>query len=303
MFLTSLVKNYFFNNLLEAVGCQLSAVSLKNRPLTEGFRRDVLQDRIMPDIIIGAARCFYRVSKNKPAAGTHTLVLLHGSGGDSSVWEKQLSENIPVIAPDLPGHGRSAGPLRSSAKDYALWLDAFTRGLEMGIFFLAGHSLGGAVAQEFSRAFPHRVAGLILAGTGTHATIASEYLKTLRHNFSAAVTASCLAAYAPGAADAVSAQGGKMLTRNGPAALYSDLCAYKAFDSRPWAATLSVPALVLCGEDDRITPVADAEELSGLMPQALLKIIPGAGHMAMLEEPREFNEAVREFIKKLKADS
>jgi hypothetical protein len=56
MFLTSLGKNYFFNNLLEAVGCQpfgpeltvegLSAVSLKNRPLTEGFRRDVLQDRV-----------------------------------------------------------------------------------------------------------------------------------------------------------------------------------------------------------------------------------------------------------------
>jgi pimeloyl-ACP methyl ester carboxylesterase len=252
----------------------------------------------MPHIRIGAACYFYLTNKDQTAAGRHILILLHGSGGDSSVWEKQLSENIPMIAPDLPGHGRSDGPLRSSAKDYALWLDAFTRELEMGIFFLAGHSLGGAVAQEFSRAFPHRVAGLILAGTGTHATIASEYLELLRHNFSAAVKASCLAAYAPGAADAVSAQGGKMLTRNGPEALYSDLCAYKAFDSGPWAATLSVPALVLCGSDDRITPAADAEELSGLMPQALLKIIPGCGHMAMLEASGEFNEAVKAFIRK-----
>jgi pimeloyl-ACP methyl ester carboxylesterase len=63
-----------------------------------------------------------------------------------------------------------------------------------------------------------------------------------------------------------------------------------------------VPALILCGSDDRITPAADAEELSGLMPQALLKIIPGAGHMAMLEKPREFNEAVRAFIKKTAQD-
>lgn len=252
---------------------------------------------LMPHIRIGAARYFYRTNKDQTAAGRHILILLHGSGGDSSVWEKQLSENIPMIAPDLPGHGRSDGPLRSSAQDYALWLDAFTRGLEIEIFFLAGHSLGGAVAQEFSRAFPHRVAGLILAGTGTHTTIASEYLELLRHNFSAAVKASCLAAYAPGAADAVSVQGGKMLTRNGPEALYSDLCAYKTFDSSPWAATLSVPALVLCGSDDRITPAADAEELSGLMPQAVLKIIPGAGHMAMLEAPREFNEAVKTFIR------
>jgi len=257
----------------------------------------------MPHITIGAARYFYRTSKGKTAAGRNLLILLHGSGGDSSVWEKQLSENIPMIAPDLPGHGQSDGPLHASVKDYALWLDAFTRALEMKQFFLAGHSLGGAIAQEFSRAFPHKVAGSILAGTSAHSIFAAAYLKMLRHDFSAAVKASCLAAYAPGTADAVSAQGSEMLARNGPETLYSDLRAYKAFNSRPWVASLSVPVLVLCGSEDRITPPADAEELSGLMPQARLKIIPGAGHMAMMEAPREFNEAVRKFIKKLKADS
>lgn len=237
------------------------------------------------------------------AADGNTLILLHGSGGDSSVWEKQLGGNSALIAPDLPGHGQSDGPLRSSAQEYALWLDAFTRELAIKLIFLAGHSLGGAVAQEFSRAFPHRVAGLILAGTGTHATIASEYLELLRHNFPAAIKASCLSAYAPGTADALYVQGCEMLTRNGPEALYSDLQAYASFDSRPWAAALSVPALVLCGSEDRITPPADAEELAGLLPQAVLKIIPGCGHMVMMEAPGAFNEAVREFIKKLKADS
>jgi pimeloyl-ACP methyl ester carboxylesterase len=253
----------------------------------------------VPHVTLASSRFYYRTSKVRTAAADkNLLILLHGSGGDSSVWEEQLGENIPVIAPDLPGHGRSDGPLRTSAQEYAAWLDTFTRALEIKNFFLAGHSLGGAIAQEFGRAFPRSAAGLILAGTGTHAVIASEYLNRLRQNFLAAVKASCLTAYASGAADAVYAQGCEMLTRNGPDALYSDLQAYKAFDSRPWAATLSLPALVLCGSDDRITPPTDSEELSGLMPQALLKIIPGAGHMAMMEAPREFNEAVKAFLSK-----
>jgi len=251
----------------------------------------------MPYITMGAARYFYRASKNKPAAGTHTLVLLHGSGGDSSVWEKQLSVDIPVFAPDLPGHGRSDGPLRSSVKEYAAWLDTFIRALEINNFFLAGHSLGGAVAQEFTRSFPHKVTGLILAGTGTHFIIAAEYLKTLKDNFAAAVKASCLTAYAPGTPEAVTAQGCEMLTRNGPEALRSDLLLCQAFNSRTWAATLTVPALVLCGRDDQITPPEASEELARLIPEARLIIIPGAGHMAMIEAPREFNGAVKAFIK------
>lgn len=225
------------------------------------------------------------------------MILLHGSGGDSSVWEKQLGQDIPLIAPDLPGHGQSDGPLRSSAQEYALWLDAFTRELAIKHFFLAGHSLGGAIALEFSRAFPHKMTGLILAGTGAPAAITAEYLELLKHNFASAVKASCLSAYAPGAAAAICAQGCEMLTRNGPDALYSDLQAYASFNSRPWAADLSVPALVLCGSEDRITPPADAEELAGVLPQAVLKIIPGCGHMAMMEAPGEFNEAVKDFIR------
>ena len=257
----------------------------------------------MPHITIGAARCFYRTGMSPAAADGNTLILLHGSGGDSSLWEKQLGANSALLAPDLPGHGQSEGPLRSSAQEYAAWLDTFTRAAGIKKFFLSGHSLGGAIAQEFGRAFPLKVSGLILAGTGTHAAITAEYLEMLRTDFPAAVKASCLAAYAPGTADAVCMQGCEMLTRNGPDALYSDLQAYASFDSRPWAGALSVPALVLCGSEDRITPPADAEELAGLLPQAALKIIPGCGHMAMMEAPGAFDEAVGEFIKKLSAVS
>ncbi len=118
----------------------------------------------MPHITIGAARCFYRTGMSPAAADGNTLILLHGSGGDSSVWEKQLGANIALIAPDLPGHGQSEGPLRSSAQEYAVWLDTFTRASGIKKFFLAGHSLGGAIAQEFGRAFPLKIVGAYSRG-------------------------------------------------------------------------------------------------------------------------------------------
>jgi pimeloyl-ACP methyl ester carboxylesterase len=105
----------------------------------------------MHSVTIGSLRCSYRMQQNLPSPA---LILLHGSGGDSSVWDEQfkgMSFNGTLIAPDLPGHGQSAGfPLQSSS-DYALWLDSLVNELQPENLFIAGHSLGGAIAQEFAR--------------------------------------------------------------------------------------------------------------------------------------------------------
>jgi pimeloyl-ACP methyl ester carboxylesterase len=258
---------------------------------------------LMPYVTIGTSQYHYRTGTARPSPNKNVLVLLHGSGGDSSVWDGQLGAAVPLIAPDLPGHGRSDGPPCASLKEYALWLDALFRSLELGTVFLAGHSLGGAVAQEFARLFPLKVAGLILAGTGTHFIVAVEYFKILNDDFAAAVRASCQSAYASGTPEEITLQGCEMLARNGPAVLRGDLHLCRTFNSRPWAAALCVPALVLCGSDDRITPPEASQELARLLPRSQLNIIAGAGHMVMKEAPRAFNEAVKGFIKKLTADS
>ena len=253
----------------------------------------------MPDATIGSSQFFYRMSSDAIPADRTVLILLHGSGGDSSVWEEQLLAFAPfitVIAPDLPGHGESAGPHLQQAKDYAVWLDTFIGALEGGRFFLIGHSLGGAIAQEYSRIGTNRLQGVVLTGCGTRFIVSQEYMATVKNNFSAAVNLSCQMAYAAKNVHAFHARGFEMLTKNGRETLYNDLLACTAFYSSQWISSIDIPALILCGQEDTITPPADAKDLATLLPQAECKIIPGSGHMVMMEAASEFNKIIKKFI-------
>jgi pimeloyl-ACP methyl ester carboxylesterase len=253
----------------------------------------------MPCVTISTAQYFYQISSDHIAPEIPVLILLHGSGGDSSVWEKQIDgfgREITVLAPDLPGHGQSDGPLCTTVKDYAAWLNNFVQQLQINRFFLAGHSLGGAIAQEYARSFPQKVQGLILAGSGTQFMVAADYLETVKNNFPAAVHASCQAAYAVGNISSLYEKGYGMLSQNGKDTLYSDLAACSAFDSKAWISTVTVPALVICGNDDKITPPELSQSLARLIPAAKLKVFARAGHMVMLESASAFNEAIKTFV-------
>ncbi len=134
----------------------------------------------MPYTTINENRVFYRKSK-KTNNTKKTIIFIHGSGGDGFVWEYQLnglSEFITVIIPDLPGHGKSEGLCFGSAKDYAGWINDFAESLNLSSFYLAGHSLGGAVAQEIA-AFHHEaretlehIIGSLLARADAHPILA-----------------------------------------------------------------------------------------------------------------------------------
>jgi pimeloyl-ACP methyl ester carboxylesterase len=253
----------------------------------------------MPCSTIGTAQYFYQISSDHIASEIPVLILLHGSGGDSSVWEKQIAgfdHKVTVVAPDLPGHGQSDGPLRTTVKDYAIWLNMVAEQLKISRFFLLGHSLGGAIAQEYARSFPQKVQGLILSGSITQFIVAADYLETVKNKFPAAVHASCLAAYAAGNISGFYEKGYGMLSRNGKDTLYSDLTACSAFDSIAWVSAIALPALVICGSEDKITPPEASQSLAQMIPEAQLKIVAGAGHMVMMEAAAEFNKAVKAFI-------
>ena len=263
----------------------------------------LLQCRIeqMPCATIGDARYFYQTAPEHSAAEQPALILLHGSGGDSSVWEAQIQvpgHGIKMIAPDLPGHGQSDGPLCTTVKDYAVWLNTFVQKMQLNSFFLAGHSLGSAIAQQYAYNFPQKVQGLILAGSGTQFIVAADYLETVKNNFPAAVHASCQAAYVAEHVNLFYEKGYAMLYGNGGKVLYNDLSACSAFDSTDWVSSIAVPVLVICGSEDKITPPASSEPLARLIPKAQMKIVAGAGHMVMMEAAAEFNEAIKTFVLK-----
>ncbi|WP_189270955.1 alpha/beta fold hydrolase [Kitasatospora griseola] len=251
--------------------------------------------------------------------GTGTpLVLLHAFPLSARMWEGQL-ERVPgpagddarVVAPDLRGFG--AAPLGeeppsldTAADDLAHLLDEL--GIEQAV--LGGLSMGGYVAMAFARRHPERLAGLVLADT--RATPDTDAARANRERIAAAVlehggvdllieenTAENLLAPGtdPELVDAVR----RMIAEADPAAV---AWAQRAMAARPDSlealAALEVPAAVIVGELDTVTPLGEARMMADALQDAELTVIPAVGHLSSLEAPETFNAAVRAFLKRLK---
>jgi len=251
----------------------------------------------MPYVTINKKNFYYRKSK-KTTNAKKTILFIHGSGGDSFVWENQLiglSDFITVIIPDLPGHGKSEGVCFDSAKRYAGWINDFTESLNLSSFYLAGHSLGGAISQEYASTFPEKIEGIILVGTGLCFDISKEYLDLLQTDFKTAINISCESAYAGKAEETLYKKGYKMLLRNGKKTLYNDMRACESFNGSALV-LLKTPCLIICGKEDRITNPNLSRELSKKINKSTLHIVPKAGHMVMIEAANVTNCAIENFV-------
>jgi pimeloyl-ACP methyl ester carboxylesterase len=251
----------------------------------------------MPYTTINGNRVFYRKSK-KTNNTKKTIIFIHGSGGDGFVWEYQLnglSEFITVIIPDLPGHGKSEGLCFGSAKDYAGWINDFAESLNLSSFYLAGHSLGGAVAQEFATTCPEKTEGLILVGTGLCFDISKKYMELLQTDFKAAINISCKRAFTGKVSEELYKKGYEMLLENGENTLYKDMVACESFDGSGFLLSKN-PCLILCGQEDRITNPELSRQLSKQIDKSTLHIVPEAGHMVMIEAPEITNRAIENFV-------
>ena len=251
----------------------------------------------MPYTTINENRIFYRKSKKSNKA-KKTIIFIHGAGGDGIVWKYQLngfSDFITVIILDLPGHGKSEGLCFGSAKEYAGWINAFAESLNLSSFYLAGHSLGGAVAQEFATTYPEKTEGLILVGTGLCFDISKEYLELLQTDFKAAINISCESAYAGKVSEELYKKGYEMLLENGKYTLYKDVLACESFDGSEFFLSKN-PCLILCGQKDRITSPDLSRKLAKKIDKSTLHIVPEAGHMVMIEAPEVTNRAIESFV-------
>jgi len=228
------------------------------------------------------------------------VILLHGAGGTHRHWGElfaPLGATARLIAPDLPGHGRSAPPGHTSIASYAgvalRLLDAL--GLDRAV--LAGHSMGAAAALEAALAAPDRVRGLALIGASARLRVAPELLRGLATDPDAAIELLVQWIY-PEAAAHLRAPAAAEFRQCDPAVLRGDFAACDGWDARPRLGTLRLPALVICGEADRMTPPKLARELQTLL-EAELTLLPGVGHMPMLEAPEATAAALQQWLERL----
>jgi pimeloyl-ACP methyl ester carboxylesterase len=103
--------------------------------------------------------------------GAHeqSLIFIHGSGGDHSLWSLQyakLHKQFNIVAVDLPGHGRSPGSGENDVGNYCLWVRKLLDGLRLKNPILIGHSLGAAITLKFALSYPQKIEGIVLVGGG-----------------------------------------------------------------------------------------------------------------------------------------
>ncbi len=244
----------------------------------------------------------------KPRAVAHAsgggplapLVLVHGAGASSGDWPAELRA-LPgrrVLAVDLPGHGAAPGPGARAIEAYAAAVEALLDREGIGSAVVVGHSMGGAIALSLALDRPERVAGLVLVATGARLRVAPEALAASASPEGLALAAWTMAdrSFGPAVRADVREARARRIAATAPGLLHGDLSACDAFDAMARLGEVRVPTLVVCGTEDRLTPPKYASFLAERIAGARLALVPGAGHLVMLEEPRAVADAVAGFL-------
>jgi pimeloyl-ACP methyl ester carboxylesterase len=242
------------------------------------------------------------------------VVLLHAFPLNSTMWRPQVAAvpaNWRVITPDLPGFGSSSespvATMTGMAESVLRVLDSMS--IERAV--IGGLSMGGYVTLALYRMAPERFEAMILADT--RATADNDTQKDGRRKMIATVRAKGAAGVAdemlPKLLGATSHRERPELSGTVRGMIESttpDAIAAAAEammhrpDSMPLLASIQVPTLIICGDEDVLTPPADARALNEQIRNSRLELLPRAGHLSNLETPDPFSGALRDFLSTLR---
>ncbi len=238
------------------------------------------------------------------------VVLLHGFPHDRQLWEAQLASpptNARLLAIDLPAFGESESAAVPSLNAWADWVIAALDALKIERAVFCGLSMGGYLCFAIWRRHPSRVMGFVLADTkagadtleaqdkrvAMQAKVVTDGVGPIAEAMMPGMIGKTTRDSRPRAVEFVDA----MLRRASVGAVHDALDALRTRpDSTPTLATITVPTLIICGDEDALTPVKESEAMHAAIPEAQLAIIPGAGHVSNVEHPAAFNAVLFGFI-------
>lgn len=238
------------------------------------------------------------------------IIFLHGVGSDKSVWRPQLEHfgrQRRSLAFDYPGYGESAS-ITDASSDFATAILAAMDALDIERAHICGLSLGGVVAIAMHSMASDRCASLILADTfAEHPEGAAIYHRSVEASRSIGMRELAEARVdvllGSAATPELRAEVVETMAAIDPAAYRLGAHNVWLADQRAEARAIAVPTLVLCGDEDGITPPALSEELAGIIPGARMELIAAAGHLSNAEQPKAFNAAIDRFLVEIERKS
>lgn len=235
------------------------------------------------------------------------IIFLHGVGSDKSVWAPQLAhfgQSRRAVALDYPGYGESDLLADATRDDFAAAILAAMDVLDIDRAHICGLSLGGVIAIALHHVAPSRCASLILADSfAVHpdgqAIFDRSEVASLTVGMRGLAEARAGALLGRAATPAMHAEVVETMSKIDPAAYVIGARAVWLADQVDRAQAITVPTLVLVGDEDSITPPALSAVLTDLIPGARMEMIAGAGHLANLEQNIAFNTAIDRFLSKI----
>jgi pimeloyl-ACP methyl ester carboxylesterase len=229
-----------------------------------------------------------------------TLVFIHGSGGSSALWEKQVEsiKEANTIALDLPGHGRSGGKGMDRVEDYSAAVADFIETAGIPYPVPCGLSIGGAIVLQLILEHKSRFKAAILVNTGARLRVMPLLFETIKNDYKGFLSSIPVFAAsgktAPEKIASLMADSAKCPQE----AAYGDFTACDRFNVTERLSSIITPVLILTAEDDKLTPPKYGLYMKDHINDASITDIKDAGHLSPLEQPEAFNRAVIDFLRR-----
>jgi pimeloyl-ACP methyl ester carboxylesterase len=227
------------------------------------------------------------------------LIFVHGSGAYGDIWRYQTDYFPDSHAVNLPGH--PYGQTLRSVEECVDWLRKYIEGRGYKDVVLAGHSLGAAITLMYALRYPQGLKGIIVIGSGARLRVHPRYLAP----YEEAIKGNPREWYqlveeiyrlTPEDYKREVIEKHKAI---GPAVMLNDFLCCDKFDIMDRVQEIKLPALIICGELDAMTPVKYANYLGAKLANSRVVIIPQASHYVLAEKPEAVNKAIEDFIKGL----
>jgi pimeloyl-ACP methyl ester carboxylesterase len=259
---------------------------------------------------IGGLPVAYREAGDGPP-----VVLLHGAWSDGREWRLQLeglADEFRLIAWDAPGCGASGDPPADfTLDDYADTAAALVAALGLEPAHVVGLSFGGGLAIALAARHPTAVQSLVLAsayagwkGSLPADEVAARVARVVEEADEPPEewAASYLPGFFAGPVDPVLVDEVlAIMCDSRPAGIKAMVRAFGDADLRDALPRLTVPTLLLYGDQDTRAPLSVARALHDAIPDAELRVLPGVGHVSSVEAPDRFNDEVRCFLRSVRS--
>lgn len=238
------------------------------------------------------------------------LVFLHCWTGNKAFFFEQVKRFSPdyrCIAVDFPGHGGSDECDQYTVESFAGLTAGLLKKLKLKKAVFAGHSLGGMVCMELALTRPELVEGIILLDTTSYLSgfifqrvVAEVAVVVGRLGFkpARAVVAGIAATY-PLAGLRVRIITGRECSKVPNRVVVKSLNSFRKFNVTDRLGEIDTPTLIVVGKEDLLADVRHARKMARGIPNSTMKVVRGAGHMALFEKPEVVNRAMEDFLNRV----